>query len=60
MDIDACVKVVDERVENHVEVELFTIFCVLEYIESIVVRDESCYCDCHGDCWVFVVYLTHD
>ena len=60
MDIDSCVEVIDERVEHHIEVKLFTVFCVLEYVKSVVVRDKSCYCDCHCDCWVLVVYLTHD
>ena len=60
MDINSCVEVIDKGVEHHVEVEFFSIFCVLEYVESIIVRDKSCDSNCHGDCRVFVANLTHD
>ena len=60
MDINSCVEVVDKRVEHHIKVELFSIFCVLKHVESIIVRDKSRYSNCHGDCRVFVAYLTHD
>ena len=60
VDINSCVEVIDKGVEHHIEVELFTIFRVLEHVESIIVRDKSCDSNCHGDCRVFVANLTHD